>query len=343
MPTGAIVAGSAAASLAGSAVQASSARRAARAQERAAGEQLQLGREQLERQREIYDDQTERFAPFLDAGTNALAAYQYELGLGERPTFGGTAPEVEVVPGQQQQGEVGPGQGTVRPWQQQQGEGLSRAEMANPRTREMAAQAFRQRSGMFGDGGSNQTGQQGTGNQYRVGDRTFDSREAAEAYAQQNMTGGQEYQGISMSPAAQFALEQGRDTVEAGAAARGGLQSGATLAGLERLRQGMAAQDREQQLNRIGGLADMGQGAAGMQASAGSNFAQGAGQTTNFMGNALANRGDAQASGAIGVGNAFGGGLQDIAGMFAYQNALNQPQTSSLAPTSSPRPRPRPY
>ena len=305
MPTGAIVAGSAAASLAGSAVQASSARRAARAQERAAGEQLQLGREQLGLQREIYDDQTERFAPFLDAGTNALAAYQYELGLGERPTFGGTAPEVEVVPGQQQQGEVGPGQGTVRPWQQQQG----------------------------------------SGDQYRVGDRTFDSREAAEAYAQQNMTSGQEYQGISMSPAAQFALEQGRDTVEAGAAARGGLQSGATLAGLERLRQGMAAQDREQQLNRIGGLADMGQGAAGMQASAGSNFAQGAGQTTNFMGNALANRGDAQASGAIGVGNAFGGGLQDIAGMFAYQNALNQPQTqaSQLAPTSSQRPRPRPF
>ena len=234
MPTGAIVAGS----LAGSAIQSRSARRAARAQERAAAMQMQLGREQLGLQREIYDDQTERFAPFLDAGTNALGAYQYELGLGDRP---------------------------------------------------------------------------------------------------------QEYQGISMSPAARFALEQGRDTVEAGAAARGGLQSGATLAGLERLRQGMAAQDREQQLNRIGGLADMGQGAAGMQASAGSNFAQGAGQTTNFMGNALANWGDAQASGAIGVGNAFGGGLQNIAGMFAYQNALNQPQTSSLAPTSSPRPRPRPY
>ena len=303
MPTGAIIGG--VASLAGSAIQARSARSAARSQERAAAEQTELGREQLGLQREIYDDQTERFAPFLDAGTNALAAYQYELGLGERPTFGGTAPEVEVVPGQQQQGEVGPRQGTVRPWQQQQG----------------------------------------SGDQYRVGDRTFDSREAAEAYAQQNMTGGQEYQGISMSPAAQFALEQGRDTVEAGAAARGGLQSGATLAGLERLRQGMAAQDREQQLNRIGGLADMGQGAAGMQASAGSNFAQGAGQTTNFMGNALANRGDAQASGAIGMGNAVSGGLQNIAGMFAYQNALNQPQTqaSQLAPTSSQRPRPRPF
>ena len=334
MPTGAIVAGS----LAGSAIQSRSARRAARAQERAAAEQMQLGREQLGLQREIYDDQTERFAPFLDAGTNALAAYQYELGLGERPTFGGTAPEVEVVPGQQQQQQ-----------QQQQGEGLSGSELVNPRNREMAAQAFRQLSGM-GDGGvvsqgANNVSQEGTGNQYRVGNRMFDSREAAEAYAQQNMTGGQEYQGISMSPAAQFALEQGRDTVEAGAAARGGLQSGATLAGLERLRQGMAAQDREQQLNRIGGLADMGQGAAGMQASAGSNFAQGAGQTTNFMGNALANRGDAQASGAIGVGNAFGGGLQDIAGMFAYQNALNQPQTqaSQLAPTSSQRPRPRPF
>ena len=336
MPTGAIIGG--VASLAGSAIQAGSARSAARSQERAAAEQTQLGREQLERQREIYDDQTERFAPFLDAGTNALAAYQYELGLGERPTFGGTAPQVEVVPGQQ-----------VSQQQPQQEDALSGSELVNPRNREMAAQAFRQRSGM-GDGGvasqgENNVGQQGAGNQYRVGDRMFDSREAAEAYAQQNMTGGQEYQGISMSPGARFALEQGRDTVEAGAAARGGLQSGATLAGLERLRQGMAAQDREQQLNRIGGLADMGQGAAGMQASAGSNFAQGAGQTTNFMGNALANRGDAQAAGAIGMGNAVAGGLQNIAGMFSYQNALNQPQTqaSQLAPTSSQRPRPRPF
>jgi hypothetical protein len=66
---------------------------------------------------------------------------------------------------------------------------------------------------------------------------------------------------LSMSPAARFALEQGRDTVEAGAMAGGSARSGATMAALERLRMGMAAQDRETQLDRLGGLAGMGLGA----------------------------------------------------------------------------------
>ena len=69
-----------------------------------------------------------------------------------------------------------------------------------------------------------------------------------------------DWAGLSMSPGARFALEQGRDTIEAGAAGRSGLRSGATLAGLERLRMGMAAQDRDAQLNRLAGVVDSGQG-----------------------------------------------------------------------------------
>lgn len=134
------------------------------------------------------------------------------------------------------------------------------------------------------------------------------------------------YQGISMSPGAQFALTQGRDTIEAGAAARGGLNSGAAMAGLEKLRMGMAAQDRDTQLNRLAGMTDMGMGAAGMQANAGNALAANNANSTQFMGNALANRGNAAASGAVGVTNALQGGIQNGIGLYGYQQQMNAAQ-----------------
>lgn len=208
------------------------ARSAARAQGRAANSQLQLGREQMAQNQAQYDTQVQRFNPYYQAGTNALAAYQSELGLGSRP------------------------------------EG---------------------------------------------------------------------YTGISMSPGAQFALEQGRDTMEAGAAMRGGLNSGAALAGLERLRMGMAAQDRDSQLNRLAGMTDMGMGAAGMQAQAGNALSANNANSTQFMGNALANRGNAAASGAVGMANALQGGLNNAIGIYGYQQqmgggggGLNVPANSAM-------------
>lgn len=126
---------------------------------------------------------------------------------------------------------------------------------------------------------------------------------------------GQAYQGIGMTPAAQFALGQGTDAIQASMAARGGLRSGNALQALEGYRFGLAAQDRDTQLNRLAGLAGMGQASAGMQAQAGSAFASGAG-------NALANMGDAQAAGAIARGNAINQGLGGLSGIFGYQKLM---------------------
>lgn len=218
--------GSAIAGIGSSLIGASSAKKAARAQTNAANQQMQIAREQ-------FDTTRADLAPFREAGGNALSAYNFELGLGDRPTFGGQA-----------------------------------------------------------------------------------------------------YGGISMSPGTTFALEQGRDTIEAGAAARSGLNSGATLAGLERLRFGLSAQDRETQLNRLGGLAGMGQSAAAMNAANSANFTQ------NATG-ALGARGNAQAAGSIGFGNALQGGLQNLASSWGYQSA-QMPQ-NSLAPTTSLRPQARPW
>lgn len=58
--------------------QAKAAGKAARAQTDAANRQIDF-------QKEIYTDQTARFKPFLDSGTNALGGYNFEMGLGARP------------------------------------------------------------------------------------------------------------------------------------------------------------------------------------------------------------------------------------------------------------------
>lgn len=125
------------------------------------------------------------------------------------------------------------------------------------------------------------------------------------------------YSGIDISPAAMFALEQGRDTIEAGAAGRGGLYSGATLQALERQRFGLAAQDRDTQLNRLASLANSGQSAAGNQAAAGQAFANG-------TSNALSNYGNAAAAGAVGSANAINGTINNALGAWQYQQHLNR-------------------
>lgn len=78
-------------------IQGSAAKKAAASQERGAEQQLAL-------QREMYEGATQKFAPYLGAGTNALGAYQYEMGLGERPEgYAG----IQESPGFQRQLEMG--------------------------------------------------------------------------------------------------------------------------------------------------------------------------------------------------------------------------------------------
>jgi hypothetical protein len=100
------------------------------------------------------------------------------------------------------------------------------------------------------------------------------------------------------------------------------------------LRFGLSAQDRETQLNRLGGLTQMGQNAAGMNAANSANFTQNAN-------NALGGIGNAQSAGAIGVGNALQGGLQNLSSQWGYQSAQMQ-QPTQLSQGISLRPQMRP-
>ena len=123
----------------------------------------------------------------------------------------------------------------------------------------------------------------------------------------------QGYGGFQETPGYQFQMDQGTRAVEGSAAAQGNVRSGATMKALQGFGQGLANQEYGNYLNRLTGIAGMGQAAAGNQAAAGANFAQGAGQ-------AYGNIGNAQSAGAIGQANAWNGGIQNALG--AYQ--MNQ-------------------
>lgn len=126
----------------------------------------------------------------------------------------------------------------------------------------------------------------------------------------------QGYGGMEMSPAAQFALTEGRDTIEAGAAGQGRLFSGATMKGLERFRTDLARSDRDNQLNRMLTLTQMGQNAAAQQGTAGSNFAVNAGSTMMQAGNA-------RSAGIMGVSNAINSGIDNYLQYQAMNRIFN--------------------
>lgn len=153
---------------------------------------------------------------------------------------------------------------------------------------------------------------------FQVGGQTFGTMDEAQAWANANKTGGTAYQGFQKTPGYDFQLGQGMDALQSTAAARGGLMSGSTMRAAQGYGQGLANQEYGNYMNRLAGLSSQGQSSAAMQADNNNNYAQ--------MGtNALAGIGNAQAAGAIGVGNAINGGLQNAIGAWQYQKT-QQPQ-----------------
>ena len=270
------------ASAIGGLASASAAKKAAKAQSKAADKQLAL-------QREIYEDTTQNFSGYRDAGKLALQAYMYEMGLGPAPTVGGRAQAIETIPGTT----------TTTPSTARQVPGFGGA---------LGFQAY------YKDGNNTQTNT--TPTTYRVGGNTFTTLEEAQAWANANKVGGQAYGGFTATPGYQFRFDQGTDAVNALAGARGGLVSGRTMQDLTKFGQGIASEEHGNYMNRLAGLTDMGMGAAGNQATAGNAFASGAS-------NALAAKGNAAAAGAVGVGNAINGAINNGLSIWQYQQGLD--------------------
>jgi len=120
------------------------------------------------------------------------------------------------------------------------------------------------------------------------------------------------------SPFANHLLTQGRDQIEAGAAARGGLFSGANAVALDNHRTGVIAADRDNWLNRQASLMQGGQAAAGLQANISSSGANAMYGAMNQQSNALANQGNALAANYTNQNNAFQNLLGQGAQAYGY-------------------------
>lgn len=258
------------AAIGGALVQASAAKKAASAQTSAANKDIAF-------QKETRDLIRSDLGVYREGGSLAQRALDFELGLGSRPVFGGTAPTVETysIPSQPQ---------TVT--QNGGSNGLTTKTVA----------------------GSPTTG-------YRVNGQTFKTMAEAQAYADANKTGGTEYGGYTKTPGYDFRLQQGQDSLQAGAAARGGLYSGAAMRDLLKYGQDYGSNEYGNYLSRLGARADTGMAAAQMSGQASQQAAAG-------VSNALGNIGNAGAAGAIGVGNAITGGIQNGLGVWNYQQQL---------------------
>lgn len=230
--------------LGSSLIGASSASKAAKAQKEAADAQVELSRE-------VYNDQKTLFAPFLGAGTNALNAYLYEMGLGEAPTVGGAIPTItsftETTPG------------TTSSW-----------------------------TGAYDDNNPTTKTDPVTTTKWRVGDNEFATEAEAQSYAQANPTGGTTYGGYTKTPGYDFRLNEGLGALERGAAAQGGLFSGNAMKSALQYGQDYATNEYGNYLSRLSAMASSGQNAAGMQGAAAQNYGATSAQALSNYGNAAA-------------------------------------------------------
>lgn len=135
------------------------------------------------------------------------------------------------------------------------------------------------------------------------------------------------YQGFTATPGYEFRMGEGRRALEAGAAARGGLYSGAAMRDLIKFGQDYGSNEYGNFFSRLGARADTGMNAAQMSGAASQQAAAG-------VSNAFGNIGNAQAAGAIGRANAITGGMQNMLGVWNYQRNMNAAQgTPGAQPT----------
>jgi len=263
------------------------------ASKKAANAQTEANDRALALQKKMYDQTRSDLGGYRDAGTLALQAFMYEMGLGGAPTIGGSAPQIQTI--------TTPGSttgGTISPADRR----LAQA-TGNRDTRDY----YLNRGGTSTPGST----------QYRVGGQTFNSLEEAQAWANANPTGGTAYGGFTATPGYEFRVNQGTDAVNALAGARGGLNSGRTMQDLAKFGQGIASEEYGNYMGRLTGLTQMGQNSAAMTGTAGQNYASNAGNLMQSSGNALAD-------GYLNSASSINNGMNNALGVWRYQSQYGQ-------------------
>lgn len=128
------------------------------------------------------------------------------------------------------------------------------------------------------------------------------------------------------SPGYGYQVSEGLKAVDNGAAARGLLRSGSTLAAEQKLGANLANQDFTTYYNRLMGMTQLGQASAAGTAAAGAQTAAGIAQTEASLGGAQAS---IYGNTASGIGNAIGQGMNN----YQYQQRTDAlQQQNALAP-----------
>lgn len=122
---------------------------------------------------------------------------------------------------------------------------------------------------------------------------------------------------ITQDPGYQFGLDQGNRQIANRQAASGNYYSGGALREAQRFGQDYAGSRLDQSLNRLMGVAGLGQVGGNNQQQANTNFG-------NVAGNALMNQGANRASGYMGMTNNVGGAVNDWFNNW-QRNALGGP------------------
>lgn len=294
MSAGAAIAGS-------SLLGAISSSRARDAQVDAAGEMADVSRY-------IFDQQTEMTQPYRDAGGVGLNALMYEFGLGPMPGAANTNALATTGEGQ-----AGATSANMDPTQRLQND--YRSYLMGGLVDPLHDREPWERNSTWtqGDDGSVPFNMSSRRAKY--------AHEAAEQEAQQanqnalaTGTEGGGYGGYTSTPGYQFRFNEGMRAIDSSAAARGGLFSGQTFEDATQFGQNFATEDYQRYLNGLSQITNYGLGGTSQQMAAGNNYAQG-------MSNALAQRGNAQAAGYIGMGNAAQNGIGQYLGWQAFQGA----------------------
>lgn len=126
---------------------------------------------------------------------------------------------------------------------------------------------------------------------------------------------------LKNDPSYQFRLKQGQQALDRSSAARGMGYSGAQMKAAQDYGQGMASTEFGNYYNRLAGLAQGGQQAAGSMAQAGGQYANNASNTFGNLSNAqtgiLGQQANARASGYAANANALSGGLNSLTNLYA--------------------------
>ena len=133
---------------------------------------------------------------------------------------------------------------------------------------------------------------------------------------------------IKSSPMFTSLQQQGTDAILANASATGGLRGGNVQGALAQFSPQLLAQLIQQQYSQLGDITSLGQNAAAGVGNAGL-------RTGSSIADLLSDTGAAQAGSAIAQGQAWSGGVQNAAGMYALLSKFGQPDYSRMVTPDS--------